>query len=220
VGGGGEGGEPALAGDVYGVPLLFSATVAILSGVVGIGLVFVGSRLREEAQIDDAWADLRRLTVREAFRLVELRIGSLVALSSSVFMRRVRNLVYGAAFTDEEFRGRIAPVLIYDMDREYALFREYPWLRPGEKLRALAKKASAVKTTLWLSGPDELDTLANAGEATACFALLRHLLADADGRLASGDAERRALLERLMAAWREIRRRAEDPDADAVPVGI
>lgn len=195
---------------LYGIPLLFSAGVAV-------GMLWLRGRvrqvralLRKTVQVTDAWDDLRRLTVREAQRMLELRVGSLVALSSSIFMKRIRGLVYGSAFADATFRPRLAPVLIYSMTRRSELFKLYPWLEPGPGLRALAETASAVPTTLWLTDAAELDTLAHAGEASACFELLKFVLRDADGQLGEGDEARRALLERLRFRWDEIKRRAGD----------
>lgn len=204
---------------VYGVPLLFALGVA--GGMLWMRDVMlqVGRLLKTKAQVREAWKDLQRLTVREAVRMVELRVGSLVALTSSVFMKRVRGLVYGAAFTDETFRNRLAPTLIYSLARNSSLFARHPWLRPGAGLRALADRACAVPTALWLTDDAELDTLTAAGEASACFALLDYVLRDADGKLAAGGAGRAALLERLKAEWREIRHRAGDPGAAEVPGG-
>lgn len=202
----------------YGVPILFSAGVA--AGLVWLrGLLKdVGGMLKEKVQVQDAWKDLRRLTVLEVVRLVQLRVGSLVALTSSVFMKRVRTLVYGAAFTDRQFRPRLAPVLIHTLARNSSLFERYPWLRPGAGLREKAIRASSVATALWLTDDAELTLLADTGEATACFALIRWILEDADGRLAAGDRERAALLERLKRVWKEIRERAGDTGAGEVPV--
>jgi predicted acylesterase/phospholipase RssA len=197
---------------VYGVPMLFAAVVA--GGMLWMrGLVLqVGQLLRTKLQVRDAWKDLQRLTVREAVRMLELRVTSLVALTSSIFMKRVRGLVYGAAYADPTFKARLAPALIYSLERESSLFAAHPWLRPGTELRALAGRACQVPTALWLtddhgdSGEAELKTLADTGHATACFALLKYVLRDADGRLAAGDPGRTELLERLRRVWDGINR--------------
>ncbi len=197
---------------VYGVPMLFAAGVA--GGMIWLRVLAlqVGRLLRTRVQVRDAWHDLQRLTVREALRMVELRVGSLVALSSGVFMKRVRSLVYGAAFADETFKHRLAPALIYSLERGSPLFAAHPWLRPGPALRRLAGDACRVPTALWLTDHDgdggeaELKTLTDIGEATACFELLKHVLRDADGRLAAGDPARAGLLERLRRLWDELNR--------------
>ncbi len=195
---------------VYGMPLLFSAGVAGALLWVRTLSRHLGKVLRTDVQVRHAWGDLRRLTVREALHLVELRAGPLLALTSSVFMKRIRGLVYGAAYADDTFRNRLAPVLVYSLTLHSSLFETHPWLRPGPGLRALAGNACKVQTALWLTDDAELDTLTDAGEATACFELLKYVLRDADGRLAAGDAGRTELLERLREAWAEIRRKAGD----------
>ena len=199
---------------VYGVPLLFALGVA--GGILWVRALLgrVGELLKEKVQVRDAWTDLRRLTVRDTLRLVELRVSSLVALSGSVFMKRVRGLVYGTAYASDRFRDRLAPALIYSMTRGSALFTDHPWLRPGEKLRGLAERASGVATALWLTDDEELKTLTDAGEATACFTLLEFVLRDADGRLQVGDPRRVEILARLREAWGDIQRRAGDPGPD------
>ncbi len=197
---------------VYGVPMLFAAGVA--GGMIWLrGLVLqVGHLLKTKVQVRDAWKDLQRLTVREAVRMLELRVTSLVALASSVFMKRVRGLVYGAAFADDTFKDRLAPALIYSLERGSHLFAAHPWLRPGPELRGLAGRACGVATALWLTDHDgdggeaELRTLADTGYATTCFELLKFVLRDADGRLAAGDPGRTELLERLRRVWSEINR--------------
>ncbi|HEX8276857.1 MAG TPA: patatin-like phospholipase family protein [Longimicrobiaceae bacterium] len=195
---------------VYGIPMLFSGVVAgAMVWLRGLALQ-VGRLLKTRVQVRDAWDDLQRLTVREAVRMVELRVTSLVALTSSVFMKRVRGLVYGAAYADDTFRDRMAPALVYSLERGSRLFADHPWLRPGPALRALAGNACKVPTALWLTdtggdgGEAELRTLADAGYATVCFELLKVVLRDADGRLAAGDPARAALLERLRQLWGEI----------------
>ncbi len=47
--------------------------------------------------------------------MMELRISSLLALASSVFMRRIRRLVYASVMNDERFRKKVMPVLIYNL---------------------------------------------------------------------------------------------------------
>ncbi|HEX2187971.1 MAG TPA: patatin-like phospholipase family protein [Longimicrobiaceae bacterium] len=197
---------------VYGVPLLFALGVA--GGMVWLRSVArqVRGILRTEVQLRDAWKDLERLTVREAVHMVQLRVGSLLALTSSIFMKRIRGLVYGAAYADDTFRGRLAPVLIYSLTLDSSLYDRHPWLRPGPGLRRLAERASAVPTALWLTDDAELDLLAAAGEATACSELLKFVLRDADGRLAAGHAGREDLLERLRRVWEEIARGVGDRD--------
>lgn len=162
---------------LYLVPFLFSAGIAA-------GLVYLRLRLKEvqkilktQVQIGDAWKDLRRLTVLELVSLVQLRVGSLLKLTSSIFMKRIRGLVYKGVYQDEVFQGKRMANLIYALNESLPkLFGAHPWLRPSPALRASATTAEAFGTTLWFDDRSQMETLLAVGEATMCFTLLRFIL--------------------------------------------
>ncbi|HEX2211456.1 MAG TPA: patatin-like phospholipase family protein [Longimicrobium sp.] len=186
---------------LYGVPGVLAA------GVAG-ALWWLHRRLREGNQmlastIDvQAWASFRRLTIPEFQQMLTLRVTSLLALTSSIFMARIRRLVFGRVFDDRNFEGRRISNLIYSMARNQpALFEKAPWLRPGPALVSLAETAEAMPTTLWFTEPSQFTVQCRAGEATGCFVLLRHLVEDKPGQWEEPGAPLHDLYLRLREAW-------------------
>ena len=197
---------------LYLVPFLFSSAVAA-------GLVWVRRRigdvrtlLKRDLKIGHAWKDLSRLTVLETIDLVQLRVTSLVALSSSIFLKRVRAMTYRRLYGDSKYRGHRMANLIYSLNQDdRTLWEKEPWLQPGQRLRDLARCAETMPTTLWFNDPAELDVLTGAGEASVCYTLLRHVLRDRKEELARPGSPLPALFDRLKAEWT----RMNDPSLPA-----
>ncbi|HEX8903818.1 MAG TPA: hypothetical protein VF771_03195, partial [Longimicrobiaceae bacterium] len=185
---------------LYGLPIATSALIAIGMIWVRIQVHRVGQMLRSDVMISDAWDDLRALTVAELVTLVRLRVTSLIALTSSIFMKRVRGLIYSSVFADPAYEKRRIGNLIYSMTLgRPTLFSRNPWLRPSSRLRTLADRASAVPTALWLENDAQLDLLVEAGEATTCFSLLKYILDLPPARQQDPDVA--ALFQRLRQEW-------------------
>lgn len=216
-----HGAEEARVGDwtwqdyfLYLVPGLFTAAVAG-------ALVWVRRRVRDvnallAKQVDvQAWPSFRRLTVPEFVQMLSLRAGSLLALTSSIFMARVRGLVYKQAYSDRDFKKRRISNLIYALTTPRAkLFTEHPWLEPRPHLVALAQQAERMPTTLWFTNDREFYTVEGAGEATVCFVLLRHIVLDRAGEYETEGLPLHALYTRLRREWEVFQR-----DAVWLPTG-
>lgn len=218
-----SGWEAARSGDWRPRDYLLYLVPGFLAAGVGIGLWWARRRLREanrllETTVDvEAWPSLKKLTVPEFTQMLALRVTSLLALTSSVFMARIRRLVFGRVWNDEAYRGRRIANLIYAMAKdEPALFAAHPWLRPSPSLVNLAQTAERMATTLWFNEPSQFTTQQNAGEATICFVLLKHIVQDHPGRYEADDAPLRPLYLRLRAEWDAFNGGAA-PVADAAP---
>jgi predicted acylesterase/phospholipase RssA len=186
---------------LYLVPGAFTAAVAG-------ALVWARRRLGDlnatlERTIDvQAWPSFRKLTVPEFVQMLSLRIGSVMALTSSVFMSRIRGLVYRAAYSDPDFKNRRISNLIYSLTRdEPKLFTEHPWLKPKPHLVSLAQQAEGMPTTLWFTEDKQFYTLEAAGEATACYVLLRHLVKHRAGEYETEGLPLHGLYTRLRKEW-------------------
>ncbi|HEX8692263.1 MAG TPA: patatin-like phospholipase family protein [Longimicrobium sp.] len=199
---------------LYGVPFLFAAAVA--GGLFYLRLLLrdVQRRLRESMQIANVWRDLRKLTVRELIGMVDLRVTSLLALTSSIFMKRIRGLVDTAVYRDPKYEGRRMMNLIYALEEDRPkLFARHPWLRPSQALRELAARAEQYPTTLWFNRPEDLDMLVRAGEATTCFTLLRFVLGERGPELEDPGSPVAELLARLRREWDAFNGAAAGSDA-------
>lgn len=210
-----HGTETARTGDwtwqdyfLYLVPGVFSVAVAG-------ALVWARRRLRDAGRTLEqttgvqAWPSIRTLTVPELVQMVSLRVGSLLALTSSIFMARVRGLVYREAYSDPTFKNRRISNLIYSLTRdEPGLFTEHPWLKPKPHLVSLAQQAEAMPTTLWFTEDRQFYTLEAAGEATVCYVLLRHLVKHRPGEFETEGLPLHDLYTRLRKEWDVFQRDA------------
>jgi predicted acylesterase/phospholipase RssA len=199
---------------LYIVPGVFSVAVAG-------ALVWTRRRLRDvnrmlEKTMDvQAWPSFRKLTVPEFVQMITLRATSLIALTSSIFMDRVRGLVFRQAYSDPDFKGRRVSNLIYSLTRDEAkLFTEHPWLKPKPHLVSLAQQAEGMPTTLWFTEDKQFYTLEAAGETTTCFVLLRHIVKHRAGQYETPGLPLHDLYTRLRKEWDVFQR-----DAVWLPVG-
>ena len=178
-----HGWETARAGDwtwqdylLYLVPGVFAA------GVAG-ALMWIRRRLRDgnallQKTIDvEAWPSFRGLTVPEFTQMLALRISSLIALTSTIFMDRVRGLVFAQVYSNPDFKDRRISNLIYALTRSSPeLWSRHPWLKPKPHLVSLSQQAEQMPTTLWFTEERQFDLLESAGEAPVCYVLLRHIV--------------------------------------------
>ncbi|HEX2076631.1 MAG TPA: patatin-like phospholipase family protein, partial [Longimicrobium sp.] len=210
--------------------LLYLVPGLLAAGTAG-GLAWLRHSLKQgfitlRKTIDTkAWPSLSRLTVPEFTQMMVLRITSLLALTSGVFMERIRGLVYGMVASDADFKGRTVRNLIYALELEDpAFFREHRWLEPSPGLVELSQSAQAVPTTLWFTGKDQFDALEACGQATACYVLLRHIVEDRRGQYEAEGSPLHDLFTRLRAEWEAFNtappRPTTPPAAPAAPATV
>ncbi|MBU8898213.1 patatin-like phospholipase family protein [Corallococcus sp. M34] len=186
---------------LYLIPGLLTASVATALGWIRRRLLDVFTLVREHVDVN-AWPPFRELTVLEFAQMAVLRVSSMVALTSGVFMKRVRGLIFDRVYKDPDYQGRRMSNLIADLTRNRPeLFSAHPWMRPQEHLVTLAQQACAMPTTLWFTQASQFDMLVTAGEATTCFTLLRHLLADHADACEKPGTALHDLYTRLRAQW-------------------
>jgi predicted acylesterase/phospholipase RssA len=186
---------------LYLVPGVLSAAVA---GV----LVYARRRLDDaneliESQLKvDAWPPLRRLTVPEFVSMLVLRAGSVLALTSSIFMKRIRGLVFRGVWQDARFDDRRIANLIHTLATpQPKLFEEHPWLAPKPHLVELSRAAQRVPTALWWDDDGQFPTLERAGQATLCFVLLRFIVRTRAGAYEAPGTPLHDLYTRLRGEW-------------------
>jgi hypothetical protein len=117
------------------------------------------------------------MTFPDAIELVKVRVDSVLAMTASIFMKRIRQLQFNNLM-DEDSRSKLVVFnLIYSLnpikDRQW-LWELDPELKPTSEMIKLSKDAERVATTLWIN-EKELENLVDCGRATTCFALLKHL---------------------------------------------
>jgi hypothetical protein len=197
----GEGRFHAWQALTLGFPLLFIGG-ATVGGLLLWRQITREIRARTPAAVRPVLKALRHLGVREVLDLVEVRVRSLVALTSQVFMGRVRDLGYERLYSRSEYEGRRVSNLIYDIvDAAQGKDRG-----PTAAQRALAERALQMPTTLWFDDKASLRDLVACGQNTIAFNLLEHL---AQPKVEIVDAaEAAALAERVREVWPQL---GEDP---------
>lgn len=165
-------------GDWAGAILYYGFPALILACLAGL-IVWFHIKIRQALQRVpkyglDAWNDLRRLTIDQFADLLDLRIRSLYALASSIFMKRIRSLVFEHVYHDKRFEDKRISNLIYKLFEE----KEYPadWLRPSARIREISRKATEMPTTLWFEHEDQLKEVVECGEVSICHTLLEFIV--------------------------------------------
>jgi predicted acylesterase/phospholipase RssA len=174
------------------IPLLLAGGTAFL--VSGLRGMLEKDLLEKIPQLQGrGWEHLREVPLSRALDMVSFRVSSLLALTSSVFMKRIRSAGLARVFDDPRYTGRIAANLIYqlipghrwdfeapDGDKEMLpglgpelLERLKAVPRPTEALRSQAEIAAGMPTTLWFNHDSELPALVAAGQFTACLTLMK-----------------------------------------------
>ncbi|HYG83125.1 MAG TPA: patatin-like phospholipase family protein [Pyrinomonadaceae bacterium] len=190
---------------LYGFPLVLTAGAA--------AALFWLRRRAEEGQKSVAdlttielWPYARTLTVSELIYLIAGRAKSTLALTSSVFMKRVRELIYRDIKVYPKYDGREISNLIYDLD-DTGKFNDgvVARLAPTPELSALAREAEGVATALWLKGPDDLKNLVACGQATTCFNLMRYILESRAAQLATPGSREAEIYAAAEPLWEKLK---------------
>lgn len=186
---------------LYLMPFILALTVFVL--LAGAG--WLTGRLRRlsiSGQNFDLWAVAKRLTIPDLVDLLETRFGSLFAMTSSVFLKRVRGLLLTGAARDPDYADKLMFNVLYEMNRPHpSLYKKAPWLRPGQSLMDSAAAAEKVETNLSVAGATQLDNLVACGRATTCFNLLRFLVEKRGPLLDDPTSAEGELYVRAKAVW-------------------
>lgn len=124
-----------------------------------------------------AWDWIKRLTVGQVRNMLKLRVMSLLTLTSSVFMKRIRNLVYGLIYGhigDLHVKSRYQKKRIANVIYTLAPSKtKEPPLdgieKPSKALNQVACMAFNQGTTLWFDKDYEAPSLIAAGQASLCY---------------------------------------------------
>lgn len=119
------------------------------------------------------WQDLKLLKVDEFLYLVELRMTSLLALTSAVFMDRIKALIFARVYSDKRYQGKRISNRI---DRLVKSNVSLPGVTPlSSTLKQVSENAAAMPTTLWFDNPQQLADVTVTGQATICFNLMQYI---------------------------------------------
>ncbi|MFO1046185.1 MAG: patatin-like phospholipase family protein [Planctomycetaceae bacterium] len=177
-------------------------TVSCLSLTSMVRSVFKNQLLTNIPQLKIAsWKYLAKLRLVNVVDMCWLRISSLVALASEVFMKRIRASGFAKIYGDTTFDSILSANFVYSIASDKWPFeniksdnceggnntemlsgctsqfvtelKSIP--KPSAKLLEIVDEATAVETLLWFTNDRELPVLVASGEATACFSLMKFL---------------------------------------------
>jgi predicted acylesterase/phospholipase RssA len=196
---------------LFVIPLIFALSIVI-------ALPLVRERFREGLKLVQKttdlalWPYIRNLTTSDLLSLIDARIKSLIALTSSIFMKRVRDMGFQDINVYPKYHGKLMPNLIYSLDDQERFGDEIKaqGLVPTPTLRGIAKAAEKVPTNLWFTHEKDLRNLIACGQVSACFNLMKYIL-ELDEELRKGrDPELSKVLETTKEFWEKFK---EQPDS-------
>jgi predicted acylesterase/phospholipase RssA len=156
-----------------------------------------------------AWKDFRRITVDQLVDMAWLRLRSVVSLTASIFMKRIRALGYKQLYQDEKYKLRRVSNLVYHLQSSepFATTLAGHVDPPSPALRRVADAAATMPTALWFQPetPWQLPCLVAAGQATLCYNLMKQVVRVHGAEPARLSPDLRALWDRLVADWQTFR---------------
>jgi hypothetical protein len=169
--------------------------VLVLSLLLALMIVMKLTRNKTEASLETVIPKWRRsprkylnkLRVGTLLNMVSLRAGSVSALTSTIYMNRIRGLGYSTAYSRPDLHNRILANEIFTLQdapqANDALHEEltarHAW-PPPPGMKRIIDKAATMATKLWLEQDEgdplnDLDYLVIGGQCTMCYNLMRFL---------------------------------------------
>lgn len=198
--------SPVKAIFLYLIPLLFAGTVVLGIFYLRYKLSLLREKFKQESGID-VWKYLKNLTIPQLIEFPESRIKSLITMSSSVFMKRVRDLSYSRVYADTDIRNKIISNQIYDLNKNihfkqgWGKFISEVELTPTERLKNMALTAEGYKTNLWFLNAEDLENLIYSGKATMCYNIIDYLLEHRSEKLSDTGSGEFDLFARAKQEW-------------------
>ena len=148
------------------------------------------------------WKSVRGLRVSMLMEMMGLRLTSTWALTSTIFLDRIRSLGYSLLHNRDDVKNRVIKNEIYCVvEQENKASRH----APSAQMLAVAQRASTMETQLWYDDDAQLNDLVACGQFTICYNLLEHIdkLREASG----DDGLKAALYAELENDWKILRKK-------------
>ncbi len=190
---------------LYVMPFLLSISVA--------GLLFwLRATVKSKQKLTlygatfDLWPIVRRFTIPDLLDFMLVRVDSLLALTSSVFMKRIRGLVLSGVLANVDWNKKVLPNVLYEMNLNHpTLYTRDPQTEPSAALKQTATRAEAVQTKLWVSSREELHDLIACGQATMCFNVLKFLWEKRTAEMEAKSPPVYTLYQDALRFWKELK---------------
>jgi len=135
------------------------------------------------------WDTFKGLSLGQAINMIKVRVSSIYAMTSNIYLRCIRKLVYDYSYSNPRYNRKIVASLIYSMTQEnydpyidYRVKNNKPEAckeslpRPSQKLLDVVRQVDAMESTLWWQNACQLPCLVASGQITLCFKLLKHYI--------------------------------------------
>jgi hypothetical protein len=145
------------------------------------------------------------------------RAKSVIMMTSSIFLKRLRKMNYETLYNDEEWHNRTVTSTIYEL-REGERWESRntngtmpEYLAPSPEMQQNSKLATSMGTTLWFTAEDKEKGIPQAiladGQYTMCYNLLQYIEEIQEDKENLTDAHQHiiALKPQLMELWQKFR---------------
>lgn len=123
------------------------------------------------------WHYFKKMALPDAIEMVKARVTSVMAMTTNIFMKRIRQLQFNDLMNPDSRAKRVSFNLIYTLnptkDRAY-LWKLDPELKPTDEMKKISALAEVVPTMLWMN-EEQYKILIACGRCTTCFSLLKFL---------------------------------------------
>jgi Zn-finger nucleic acid-binding protein len=139
-------------------------------------------RLRSVPGLDgSAWKFIKKLKVTDAINMIYLRFRSTWAMTTDIFMNRIRFLGYALLFAQRRLKRKIIANEIDSLQRTKHIGHLPEWLKPTYQMtEVVVPRAATMPTKLWFDPPmddsrGDFEFLIACGQVTMCYNLLAHM---------------------------------------------
>ena len=141
-----------------------------------------------------------KLSINRIIEMFDVRAKSVFAMTSGIFMKRIRSQGYSGLFKDENFEKKRIASLINDLTKNDP--PSTPDFLTSNHLREKALNAAKMPTTLWFkNNSDKLKDLVASGRFTLCYNLLIYIHRHYKK---SNDVEIEKVKKKLETIWEKI----------------
>lgn len=175
-----------LAGNHY----LIGAMTVVWGLTAAVNLIMARSKkklvkLLSKTIVGNITPWLKHLSLADIESLLMNRATSVLMMTSSVFLKRIRKMSYSSLHDDEEWHNRLITNTIYELrpEEKWAFMRKNnnlpEYLAPSPAMQENSRKAANMKTTLWFTQEDKdngyPEAVFAAGRYTICYNLLKYI---------------------------------------------
>ncbi len=159
---------------------------------------------------------IEKLRLGDLLKMGSLRAESVSALTSSIYMDRIRGLGYSTAYSRYDLQARILANEISTLQEKHAhesdfhsmLAAQGAWPPPPEMER-ITGRAATMATKLWIDHEEgdplnDLDYLVAGGQSTICYNLMKYMWKELRDQGEWIDPDTGVLFDHALTEWKKL----------------